>query len=93
MDLKERGIYQLPNGRELVAIVNNKNRAVLYSLSASESGQYESNSEGRLVFNGKLTAWDVDHLLETGRVASPELIATLVDVSTSQRDTAHEQST
>ena len=92
MDFKERGIYQLPNGRELVALINNGNRSVLYTLSGSVSGQYESNSEGRLVFNGKLTAWDVDDLAETGRVASPDLIATLIDGSNSQRDTPHEQS-
>ena len=48
MNLKERAIYRLPNGRELVACINRENKTVLYTLSASESGRYELNAEGRL---------------------------------------------
>jgi hypothetical protein len=71
MNLKDQAIYQLPNGRELVACLTCDNETVLFSLSASESGMYELNYEGRLLFDGQLTAWQIDDLLETGRVAAP----------------------
>ena len=75
--LKERGIYLLPNGRELFARVTNEDKATLYNLSASESGEYTIDSEGRLLVNGRLTAWDIDDLSETGRMAAPEVTAIL----------------
>jgi hypothetical protein len=48
MEFREGAIYQLPNGRELVAQVS-KNTTVLHNLSVSYAGQYELNDEGRLV--------------------------------------------
>jgi hypothetical protein len=48
MEFREGAIYQLPNGRELVAQVS-KNTTVLHNLSASYAGQYELNDEGRFV--------------------------------------------
>jgi hypothetical protein len=92
MDLKERSIYQLPSGRELVARLNRENKVVLYNLSASEPGEYELNAQGRLLFNGKLTAWEMADLLDTGRTASPDLAAVVTDNKTSERGTAYEQS-
>ena len=77
MSFKERAIYQLPNGRELVARVTDGDRVVLYNLSASVPGQYELNLEGRLLFQGELTAWETRDLHDTGRVASPGLTAHL----------------
>ena len=77
MNLKERAIYQLPNGRELVARVADGDRVVLYNISAQVPGQYELNSDGRLLFHGELTAWEMKDLHETGRVASPDLTAHL----------------
>ena len=65
MNLREGVIYQLPNGRELVARVIQGDRVVLYSLSRSVPGQYELNSEGRLLFDGELTAWEMKDLHET----------------------------
>lgn len=35
------------------------------------------NSEGRLLFDGQLTAWQIDDLLETGWVAAPEMTSIL----------------
>jgi hypothetical protein len=92
MSFKERAIYQLPNGRELVARATDGDRVVLYNLSASLPGKYELNREGRLLLHGELTAWETKDLLETGRVASPDLTAHLEDGSLSDRDT-HVQST
>ena len=79
MDLKERGIYQLPNGRELVARLSSNNKVFIYNLTASEPGQYELNSEGRLTLNGRLTAWGMGELLYTGRVAPPDVASVLVE--------------
>jgi hypothetical protein len=77
MDLKERAIYQLPNGRELVAQLNGEGKAILQNVSASDPDKYELNDEGRLLFNGQLTAWGVNDLVDTGRVASPDMTAVL----------------
>ena len=89
VDLKERGIYQLPNGRELFARVTNEERAALYILSASESGEYTVDSEGRLLFNGELTAWDLDDLSDTGRTASPDVMAVLAGSADADSKIAH----
>jgi hypothetical protein len=91
MDLKERSIYQLPSGRELVARLNCENKVVLYNLSASEPGEYELNAEGRLLFNGNLTAWEMADLLDTGRTASHDLAAAVTDKKTAEPGSAYEQ--
>ena len=78
MDFKERAIYQLPNGRELFARVNGENKPTLYNLSATESGEYSFDSDGRILFNGQPTAWDINDLIETGRHASPDVSGMLV---------------
>jgi hypothetical protein len=49
------------------------------------------NSEGRLLVDGQLTAWQIDDLLDTGRVAEPEMTKTLAESSMSDRQTANEQ--
>jgi hypothetical protein len=90
MNLKDRAIYQLPNGRELVACLTCDNKTLLFSVSASESGLYELNSDGRLLCDGQLTAWQIDDLLETGRVAAPEMKSILADSSTADRETTDE---
>ena len=91
MNLKDGAIYRLPNGRQLVACMTCDNETVLFSLNASESGMYELNSEGRLLFDGQLTAWQIDDLLETGRVAAPETTTILADRFTAARETTNEQ--
>jgi hypothetical protein len=79
MDLKERAIYQLPNGRQLFARITREQQVVLYNLNASEKGQYELNADGRLLFNGQMTAWEIADLLETGRVAPPEVMNAVIE--------------
>jgi hypothetical protein len=72
MSLRERGIYCLPNGRELVVLDRHENGRVVYRLGGwerFEMTEYEVNDEGRLVCEGKLTAWDIDNLSDTGRTA------------------------
>jgi len=92
MNLKDQAIYQLPNGRELVACMTCDSETVLFSLSASEPGLYELNSEGRLLTDGQMTAWQIEDLIETGRVAAPELTPILAKGATANRGTTNEQS-
>jgi hypothetical protein len=71
--LRNFGIYRLPNGRELVALEGLQGRHLLYTIHAwerSESPMYESGDNGRLYADGKLTAWDVENLIDTGRTIS-----------------------
>jgi hypothetical protein len=86
MSFKEGAIYQLPNGRELVVLVTQGDGVILCNLSASVPGQYELTPEGRLLFLGKLTAWEMKDLHETGRVASPDLTAHLAGIPLSDPD-------
>jgi hypothetical protein len=71
MDLRVGGVYSLPNGRELILLGKRKNGHVSYRLS-SKGSQYEINDEGRLICDGKLTAWDVSNLRDTGRSVGVE---------------------
>jgi len=91
MTFKERAIYQLPNGRELVACMAQEDRTVLYTLSASESSRYELNSAGRLLVDGRLTAWGIGDLLETGRMATPEVTSQLLERSPADRNISDDQ--
>jgi hypothetical protein len=93
MNLKDSAVYRLPNGRELVAYMTCDNETVLFNLSDSESRMYELNSEGRLLFDGQLTAWQIDDLVEAGRVAAAEVTSILAVSSGTQRDMTNDQST
>ena len=69
MNLRELGIYLLPNGRELVFTSDGDGKA-LYSLEASHNVghlQYVLDENGRLLCERRLTAWDITNLLDTGR--------------------------
>lgn len=72
MVLRERGIYRLPNGRELVVLRNDEAGRVLYGpvlycRKPVEKCEFVIDEAGRLVCQGKLTAWDVSNLSDTGR--------------------------
>ena len=72
MNLRERGIYRLPNGRELVVLPKHENGRLAYTLGGWERfelTEYEVNEAGRLSSHGKLTAWDIHSLSDTGRTA------------------------
>jgi hypothetical protein len=73
MILRERGIYCLPNGRELVVLRNDEEGSVLYGqvcCERFEMGEFVVNEAGRLVYQGKLTAWDISNLSDTGRTST-----------------------
>lgn len=72
LSLREGGIYVLPNGKELVVSGQGNAPGVLFRLGGSnqfEATEYEINDSGRLMAQGKLTAWDLHHLLDTGKTA------------------------
>jgi hypothetical protein len=71
MDLRVGGVYCLPNGRELIVLCKRQNDSVSYRLSGG-TAQYEISDEGRLLCEGKLTAWDVSNLKDTGRSVGVE---------------------
>jgi hypothetical protein len=71
MDLRVGGVYSLPNGRELIVLGMRKNGRVSYWLSCKGS-QYEITDDGRLICDGRLTAWDVSNLNDTGRSVGVE---------------------
>jgi hypothetical protein len=73
VDLREKGIYCLPNGRELVVLEKLSGGHVKFRLGVWESfqsSQYEVNNEGRLLALGRVTAWDITDLSDTGRTAN-----------------------
>jgi len=65
MELRVGGVYCLPNGRELIVLSKRENARVSYRLTCNTS-QYEVSDEGRLICEGRLTAWDVSNLTDTG---------------------------
>jgi hypothetical protein len=72
MSLRERGIYRLPNGRELIVLRKHENGKLAYTLGGWQRfglTEYEVNEAGRLICHGKLTAWDINSLSDTGRTA------------------------
>lgn len=72
MSLRVRGIYSLPNGRELIVLGSHRNGRATYRLGGwqqFELTEYEVDENGRLTYHGKLTAWDVANLKDTGLTA------------------------
>lgn len=69
MSLRERGIYCLPNGRELVVLEKTGEGLRLGGQGHFELTEYVVNEFGRLLAQGKLTAWGVNALTDTGRTA------------------------
>ena len=69
MELRERAVYLLLNGRELVARVVRGSKTVLYNLDSSDPREYQVDEQGRLLLNGRLTAWAAEDLLEQARTA------------------------
>lgn len=71
MSLREQGIYCLPNGRELVVRerTNGGNEFRLSGWGHFEASEYLVNDSGRILAQGKLTAWDIKDLTDTGRTA------------------------
>ena len=71
MVFRAGGIYCLPNGRELVVLQNDEEGLVLFGAISDrfEMDEFSVNEAGRLIHQGKLTAWDTSNLSDTGRTA------------------------
>ena len=93
MLLKDSAVYRLPNGRELVAYTTCDNETLLFNLNDSESAMYQLNFNGRLLCDGQLTAWQIDDLIETGRVAAAEVISIRAASSGIEPGVSNDQST
>ena len=71
-DLRERGIYRLPEGEELVASVARGGGYALYNPQIWKRygvPDYEVDPQGRLTRMGESTRLRVDDLTDTGRTA------------------------
>jgi hypothetical protein len=80
MIMREQGIYCLPNGRELVVLRTGEGSVTLRALNCEqfEMGEFLVNEAGRLVCHGKLTAWDISNLSDTG-CTSMDIVGPLED--------------
>ena len=71
-DLRERGIYLLPDGEELVASFARGGGFALYEPRVWKRygvPDYEVNPRGRITRMGQSTHWHVEDLVDTGRTA------------------------
>ena len=61
---REGGIYVLPNGRELMASGDGQ---TFYAVAEDRKKalRYELNESGRLVVNGRVTAWGQEDLRDS----------------------------
>jgi hypothetical protein len=71
-ELREQGIYALPDGREFVAHAVFRGGYVLFTTGDWEfSGLhlYETNAAGQIRSKGRPTSWRVEDLADTRRTA------------------------
>ena len=71
-ELREQGIYLLPDGREFIAHAVFRGSYVLYTPGAWEYfglHTYEADRDGRLLMRGQHTYWRVENLTDTKRTA------------------------
>lgn len=73
-ELRERGIYRLPDAREFVVRRSSDRAAyLLYSVqgwTAYATADYRADaSSGRLLSRGTATRWRITDLVDTGRTA------------------------
>ena len=71
-ELREQGIYLLPDGQELVAHAVFRGGYVLYTLGDWEFfgiHAYETNVAGCICSKGRRTSWRVADLIDTNRTA------------------------
>lgn len=71
-ELRECGIYSLPDGREFVIHAVFRGGYVLYALGDWEIfgiHAYETNATGQICFKGRRTAWRIGDLTDTSRTA------------------------
>ena len=70
--LRERGIYTLADGREFVVHAVFRGGYVFYTPKDWDlfgPYAYESNEDGRILWNGQLDQWRTEDLIDTSRTA------------------------
>ena len=68
--LRERGVYRLPDGQEVIALRGLRSGHFLYSpeaLADYKLPEYEMNSAGELLRDGEATGWGINDLADMGR--------------------------
>jgi hypothetical protein len=73
-ELRECGIYALPDGREFVVHAVFRGGYTLYTQGAWEFFGlhiYETNDAGQIRTKGRLTSWCIEDLMDTSRTAPP----------------------
>ena len=75
IELRENGIYALPDGRELIARMGMLGNYLLHDPThgVSAAPLYLINESGQLLSWGRVTRWSARDLNDTGRVSSPEM--------------------
>ncbi len=71
-ELRERGVYTLPDGEEFIASVARGGGFALFNPRVWKRygvPDYEVDPSGRLTQLGQSTRWRVDDLVDTGRTA------------------------
>lgn len=71
-ELRERGIYKLPDGDEFVASFARGGGYALYNPQIWKRygvPDYEVDAQGRVTRMGESTRWRLEDLLDTGRTA------------------------
>ena len=73
MELKENGIYSLPDGREFVVRAARQGGFLLHDLrwGVASAPLYLVDRSGQFLSWGKRTRWSIDDLLDTGRSSLP----------------------
>ena len=71
-ELRERGIYTLPDGREFVIHIAFRGGHILYTPGGWEffgPSTYNANADGTICSNSRTTHWNVRDLTDTGKTA------------------------
>jgi hypothetical protein len=70
--LRERGVYALPDESELIAVADIRGAYLLYTpqdwkLYPHVPAIYEVYASGQIHYRGRLTSWRIEDLSDTGR--------------------------
>jgi hypothetical protein len=75
MDLKDHGIYKLPDGREFLVRAGHHGGYFLHDLrlGVASAPIYLIDASGQFLSWGKPTQWSLSDLSDTGRSSIPEI--------------------
>lgn len=75
MELKDHGIYELPDGREFLIRAGRHGGYFLHDLRLGVASPpvYLIDGSGQFLSWGKRTRWSLGDLSDTGRRATPEI--------------------